>query len=440
MHLFPFVLASCLNGIAVAIQWIEPLPTRQHHLADAGVSPRPTDAPGSNGIPKELRRRQQNVLYPPPDNWCGFIEGDYDLPLTCRPSYTCVNSDTAVGCCPNTLAACTNIYTTCHDFAYRCDSDCEANDKIRKCSDSEFPYCGTYSFSIGTYLYNCEASTNLGASSVEQLADFYITAISSSFSLTSAAAAAPSATSTSLSTSSSSSTSNSDDGGLSGDAIRGIAIGVSIGVCAIFMLVAIFIIRKRRANRRKRASRPNPPPAYSPGVPMQPTPQVYRPVPQQDQSYAPTQAGYFPHSGPGKGGAGVIPHPDLSPGQKPPLPQRHSTANSSLLSPNSAVQGSGAAAGRDSYKIYSPTSPTLTEVDGSERPLPEADSIQRPLSNHTGTGMVSPIEASSGTGSPPPTNGQSSYVDPRPGTYEVAPTQPYLGPYEMPHQRYRPGF
>ncbi|KAL9048856.1 MAG: hypothetical protein Q9206_005815, partial [Seirophora lacunosa] len=157
---------------------------------------------------------------------------------------------------------------------------------------------------------------------------------------------------------------------------------------------------------------------------MQPTPQVYQPVPQRDQSYAPTQAGYFPHSGPGKGAAGVIPHPDLSPGQKPPLPQRHSTANSSLLSPNSAVQGSGAAAGRDSYKIYSPTSPTLTEVDGSERPLPEADSIQRPLSNHTGTSMVSPIEASSGTGSPPPTNGQSSYVDPRPGTYEDPKTLP----------------
>lgn len=77
MRLFHFVVTSLLNGLTVAIPWVEPLPTQQDFLADAGVSPQPTDAPGYNGIPKELRRRQQDVIYPPPDNWCGFIKGDY---------------------------------------------------------------------------------------------------------------------------------------------------------------------------------------------------------------------------------------------------------------------------------------------------------------------------------------------------------------------------
>ncbi|KAL8978129.1 MAG: hypothetical protein Q9177_006484 [Variospora cf. flavescens] len=457
MRLFHFVVTSLLNGLTVAIPWVEPLPTPQDFLADAGVSPQPTDAPGYNGIPKELRRRQQDVIYPPPDNWCGFIEGDYDSPLTCRSSYTCVNSNYAVGCCPNTLTACTNLYTTCHDYGSICDADCEANEKIRKCSDSDFPYCGTYSFPTGTYLYNCESTTNNGLSSVEQLADFYITAISSSFSLTEAPATASSPTSPRYPpsyTASPTYSSSSDDEGLSANAIRGIAAGVSVGVCAIFILLAIFIVKRRRANRLKRASQPNQPPAYSPSVPMEQTPQAYQPVPQQDQSYPPAQAGYFAPSGPAKGGAEVNTQPSLSPGQDANQNQRHSAANHSLLSPNSTGQGSGAAAGRDSYRSYAPTSPTITEVDGSERPIPEADGLQRPLSSHTG--MVSPIHAGSSAASPPPANGQfvqqygnsthgqqpghgqarDSYISPRPGTHEVAPTQPYLGPYEMPNERY----
>ncbi|KAL9019956.1 MAG: hypothetical protein Q9185_002810 [Variospora sp. 1 TL-2023] len=364
MRLFHFVVTSLLNGLTVAIPWVEPLPTPQDFLADAGVSPQPTHAPGYNGLPKELRRRQQDVIYPPPDNWCGFIEGDYD---------------------------------------------------------------------------------------------FYITAISSSFSLTEAAATASSPTSpryTASYTASPSYISSSDDEGLSANAIRGIAAGVSVGVCAIFILLAIFIVKRRRANRLKRASQPNLPPAYSPSVPMEQTPQAYQPVSQQDQSYPPAQAGYFAPSGPTKEGVEVNTQPSLSPGQDANQNQRHSAANHSLLSPNSNGQGSGAAAGRDSYRSYAPTSPTITEVDGSERPIPEADGLQRPLSSHTG--MVSPIHAGSSTASPPPANGQfvqqygnsthgqqpghgqarDSYISPRPGTHEVAPTQPYLGPYEMPNERY----
>ncbi|KAL8722057.1 MAG: hypothetical protein Q9225_001379 [Loekoesia sp. 1 TL-2023] len=424
------VAASLLNGLTLAIPWIEPLPTPQGLLDAAGVSPRPTEAPGANGIPIELRKRQQSILYPPPDNWCGFIEGNY---------------------------GCTNVYTTCYEYRDFCDSDCESDDKIRKCSDSSYPYCGTYSFPTGTYLYKCEATTNYGASSVQQLSDFYVTAISSTFepSFFTPSTSIP-AHSPSITSSPSISYSSNDGGGLSAEAIRGIAIGVSIGVCAIFILLAIFIVRRRRANRIKQASQPNLPPAYTPGAPMQQqNNQAYQPVPQQDQPYSPNQAGYFAPAAPGKDGATVTSQPSLSPGQDPNQQQRYSTATTSLLSPNSTGPGSGSIAGRDSiYKNNNLASPTITEVDGSDRPLPEADSIQRPQSTHQG--MVSPMQTGSSTGSPPPPSGhfmqqygnpgqgqqpgqgsvQNGYVAPHAGTHEMPPTQPYMGPYEMPNERH----
>lgn len=52
--------------------------TRTGVTATDGVSPHPTEAPGLNGIPKELRNRAiQPTLSSPPANWCGFIDGDY---------------------------------------------------------------------------------------------------------------------------------------------------------------------------------------------------------------------------------------------------------------------------------------------------------------------------------------------------------------------------
>ena len=44
-------------------------------VATAGMSPRPTDAPNIKGIPKELMPRG-DIQYPPPDNWCGLINGE----------------------------------------------------------------------------------------------------------------------------------------------------------------------------------------------------------------------------------------------------------------------------------------------------------------------------------------------------------------------------
>ncbi|KAL8949742.1 MAG: hypothetical protein Q9222_004173 [Ikaeria aurantiellina] len=411
-------LCSFLSRVTFAIPWVEPLPTPQGIMADAGVSPRPTQAPGYNGVPKELLRRQQNIIYPPPANWCGFIEASY------------------------------------------------ADDRVRKCSDSARPYCGSYRWDGGTYLYNCESTSNLFASSVEFLADYYLTAISSSLpatngflpattSRTRGGSRTTSHTSsyTPRYTSSSSYTSSSDsDSGLSIGAIRGIAIGVSLGVFVLFMVLAIFIVRRRRANRIKRASQPNLPPAYtpSPGMMQQSNP-TYQPVSQQDQSSGPPQAGYFGPNAPGKDHSSTVtsqpaitPSPGLAP--NPQQDQRQSVGTNSLLSPSST-------AGRDSYYPgIPPVSPTFTEVDGTGRPLPEADSIQRPTSTHQG--MVSPMQAGSSTAgsatgqvvqqygrgsqAQQQTSGpiRNGYVAPPARTHELEPTQADPGPYEMPNERH----
>ena len=73
--------ASLLFHIAIAMPgampWLGPAPTPMSLMATAGMSPRPTEAPGLNGIPRELRRRQNQYQYPPPPNWCGFIDSLY---------------------------------------------------------------------------------------------------------------------------------------------------------------------------------------------------------------------------------------------------------------------------------------------------------------------------------------------------------------------------
>ena len=76
-----FFYASFLFHIAIAIPgampWLGPAPTPMSLMATLGMSPRPTEPPGLNGIPRELRRRQNQYQYPPPPNWCGFVDSLY---------------------------------------------------------------------------------------------------------------------------------------------------------------------------------------------------------------------------------------------------------------------------------------------------------------------------------------------------------------------------
>lgn len=70
LWLLPTTGARYLSGGAVE--------THPGLTAINGISPVPTEAPGLNGIPKELRKRAiQTFLASPPSNWCGFVDGDY---------------------------------------------------------------------------------------------------------------------------------------------------------------------------------------------------------------------------------------------------------------------------------------------------------------------------------------------------------------------------
>ena len=125
-----------------AIPWMGAMETPNSLLATAGISPRPTQAPGLHGIPKELKPRA-NYQYPPPDSWCGFVDGDYCKArdcvaywrltdgirianvLSCASQDTCYASSTVAGCCSDT-ARCDSIgiATSCAGFDDDCDASC----------------------------------------------------------------------------------------------------------------------------------------------------------------------------------------------------------------------------------------------------------------------------------------------------------------------------
>ncbi|KAL9608784.1 MAG: hypothetical protein Q9167_006390 [Letrouitia subvulpina] len=388
------VYLIALNGLVNAVPWNEVNPT-QAILADAGFSPRPTEAPGLNGIPKELLGRDDSRIFPPPANWCGFVEGDYD---------------------------------------------CRRNDAIRKCSDRSYPYCGTYRFHGLTKLFNCDTTSYYGGSSVEPLRDYYLTAISStlgspgdSFPFTiDSAQTSPTSSAETSGPSFTVSHSGDNDGGLSEDAIRGIAIGVSVGAFVIFCAIAFFIVSKRRQRRRKALSQSNPPPAYSPPT-MQQSGQPYQPVQQNGQ------AGYFAPT-PDKAGGFTTAKPATSPPGPP-----HGSPDHILLSPplSEHQRQSMASNGGTPTEFYKPPSSGFTEAGGRPRPIPEVDgtTMERPLSSLSGSASqaperyYTPYSPSISTQGHQSQFGEGTYVAPSSGSHEVEPRPPFSGPYEMPHER-----
>lgn len=354
------------------------MPTPVGLMAIAGVSPRPTEAPGSNGIPQELLKRE-NVQYPPPANWCGFVNGIYDDPLSCSIGLTCVNSGEAIGCCTATTGICSALYTTCVNHQYECDQPCQLDPAIRKCDALE-PFCGTYAFPGDTTLFDCMV-TSMPIQDVEFLNDFYITAIGSTlasdattnpFGFTASAyldsfAATPTNSDTGLASQSTSasysgSSSGSNPGsqsGLAQGAIDGIAAGVAIIGALIIGLVVFCCIRVRR---RKRIAAASTPPTYFP-PPMQqqaqqpPPPKVfdgYQSVPQHEQQY--TQ-----YPGPHQQAQPYFPPPAsaVSPQSTGANDPRFSLATTSPFSPRPSEPEQ-----RQSY-YKPPLSPTITEVDGT---------------------------------------------------------------------------
>ena len=70
-----FLILISSAAAMVRIQAAGPTPVAS--LFVNGISPRPTNPPGSNGVPRELLRRKADIEFPPPANWCGFIGSDY---------------------------------------------------------------------------------------------------------------------------------------------------------------------------------------------------------------------------------------------------------------------------------------------------------------------------------------------------------------------------
>ena len=228
-------------------------------------------------------------------------------------------------------------------------------------------------------------------SSVEYLADYYITAIGSTLAPTSdpfqSTYATDSATaSATMPVHPFSTTSTSDDDtstGLAAAAIGGIAAGAGLVICCIIGLIIFFCLRSRK-RKRIAASQPmaagHPPPAYQPPpmqqqIPYQSQQQTdYQPVPQKDNQfhgspdYQPTQHGYFGGpTEPSKDSAlsHVSPLGSPSPSNMTPRPfsaissQHPDEQRPARVSP--PLHGSPA---QDYYK--QPNSPTTTEVDGTQ--------------------------------------------------------------------------
>lgn len=70
------LLAFLFVGLNTAMPWLEPIEIPTGLMAAIGFSPLPIEVPGLGLIPKELLRKQNSVLYPPPNNWCGFVGGN----------------------------------------------------------------------------------------------------------------------------------------------------------------------------------------------------------------------------------------------------------------------------------------------------------------------------------------------------------------------------
>lgn len=370
-------------------------------MASVGISPLPTEAPGLNGIPKELKPRQNALIYPPPNNWCGLIGGLTENILSCETSLSCVldNTASAAGCCPATDGPCTGIRTTCYGYNETCTGACESDISILKCSNTMLPYCGTYSFdgtTGGTFLYNCQATDMFVASSVEFLPDYYLTAIGSTLttasdslaSETAGSATAANTGSTVRPQSSSFTTGTSDAStGLAAAAIGGIAAGIGLLVCFVLGLVIFFCLRSRK--RKRLAASQNisqnmaghAPPTYQPPPMMQQHQQQqqqqqtgHHPIPHQDNQFQgspndqPTQSGYFGGpTDPVKDSAFTHVSPIGSPSPNNMTPRPFSAISSQhsgeqrlgTLSPPVPV---GLA--QDHYKT--PNSSTTIEVDGTQ--------------------------------------------------------------------------
>ena len=275
------------------------------------------------------------------------------------------------------------------------------------CNSSDIfnPYCGTYSFHGGTYNYNCQSTSQFSVESVEYLRDYYITAVGSSltsnFHVLEAATTDDSfgsgstsnPTSTRSPSHSGSNSDNNDDNAnvaLGAAAIGGIAAGAGLVICLIIGLLVWCCLRRRKRARLAASQNmaQHAPPTFAQPQPMdQQSQTTYQPVPQQDTQYhgsgqfQPTQSGYFggaqdPQKDPGAF-THVSPVGSPSPSTIDPAARPFSmvstqhphdgTQTKQHLSPPLPGYAGPLAGGGAAQEYYKqPSSPSVTEVDGTQ--------------------------------------------------------------------------
>ncbi|MCJ1249898.1 hypothetical protein MMC30_007124 [Trapelia coarctata] len=448
-----------LLHLTCAIPWAGPAPTPTGLMAEVGMSPWPTEAPGLNGIPKELLRRQQ-VPFPPPLNWCGFVNGDPNDPLSCYETKTCVYSGAVMGCCDaGLIATCENIYTTCLNSAElgSCGAACQSNFNVLKCSFPASRYCGTYNFAAGTRLYNCQSLPNQ-VSSVEFLADYYITQLSitldgliptigasqtlSSFNRPVATTIVVTASGSESTDSSSTISTTTSSSSLSLGTIIGIAVGAGGGILAIIGgLIAFCCIRRR--NRKRRAMPYNPAGIalpvehHFPKVEKPTFGSQYVSVPQNEQHHDQGQIGGGINKAFDPMREGKMPSSPAPSHPPPPFSSVDRKSLGSSLTPEhrfsaaptvSSVSEQGGQGQAQYQQIHHPSisevdgdiyrgapSQHVTEVEAVSPPLNHGYEMENTTQSHRGHGAVHEM----GSGMQATSNG------PR-----------FDGPYEMEHQRY----
>lgn len=136
-------------------------------LEDASITPAPDLF--------ELHRRQESTIsyLLAPDETCGF--DSKGSAMQCASGYPCAFISASVAslsarqvCCYSTGCPANIIRrTACRDSTVACESSCQSNRSIMRCTSSSFPYCHTMHFGTSTIVgFQCRASTYAGTPNV----------------------------------------------------------------------------------------------------------------------------------------------------------------------------------------------------------------------------------------------------------------------------------
>ncbi|KAG6050333.1 hypothetical protein E4U39_004304 [Claviceps sp. Clav50 group G5] len=140
------------------------------HPEHGASFPKPTPPPRPDDSHQDLVEKTAaletlTTMMIVPDNTCGWLLARIDVPYTCARGDTCG----LVLAQPTGAVMCYNVNDETYDFAlscidYRsyyyssaCGYACNHNIYIRKCTNSSFPYCGTYDFLGGITDYRCHS-------------------------------------------------------------------------------------------------------------------------------------------------------------------------------------------------------------------------------------------------------------------------------------------